>query len=95
MTKDTAQYNGDSEEFKLKSKKLDIEAGILGKIFGNENNAPLNIAGFIACIAIIVGMVILFFPGDKLSISAKEYWEIFAPIITLILGYLFGKKGMQ
>lgn len=87
-----ADYNSqDGRKFALKSKQMDLEAGLLGKIFGNGNYARMNIAGTIACILTIVGILMLFIPVTGLS--AAEYWKIAAPIITLILGYIFGKNS--
>ena len=60
---------------------MDIDIGVLGKIFGNSSNAPTNIAGTTIFILLIA----------TLFSSALE-WEQSSPVITLVLGYLFGKK---
>jgi len=65
----------------IKSKQMDIDIGFLGKIFGNSSNAPTNIAGT-TIFALLIAT--LFFPDLK--------WEQSSPVITLALGYLFGKK---
>ncbi len=75
-----------SEEFLGKS-QLDIDSeknlldvGILGKLFGGKSNAPYNISG---AVLIIVLLTTIF--SDDLS------WDKSLPVITLILGFLFGK----
>jgi hypothetical protein len=70
--------NGNSDA--LKSKQMDIDAGWLGKFFGNSSNAPTNIAGI--TIFLMIGIPF---------VSDLE-WEQSLPIITLALGYIFGKN---
>lgn len=65
----------------IKSKKMDIDVGFLGKIFGNSSNAPTNIAG----------ITILFLLFSTPFVTDLK-WEQSFPIITLALGYLFGKN---
>ncbi|HQT81157.1 MAG TPA: hypothetical protein PLQ34_03115 [Ferrovaceae bacterium] len=73
----------------LQSKQLDLESGILGKIFGGFKNAPSNIAGMCLFLLLAVGIVVLFV--QNLNMTATEYWKYSTSIITLILGYLFGR----
>jgi len=65
----------------IKSKKMDLDAGYLGKVFGNSSSAPSNIAG-IVILFLLIGTPFI----DDLS------WEKSFPILTLSLGYLFGKS---
>lgn len=74
----------------LRSKEMDLEHGHLGKLFGNSRNAPFNIAGCVVLLLIASGIGMSFFPA---LIAPKEYWGIVVPIITLVLGYLFGKNS--
>ena len=73
----------------LKAKEMDLDSGLLGKLFGNKANAPSNIAGVIVILLVLSGLVVTF---TESKIQPKEYWSIITSIITLILGYLFGKK---
>jgi hypothetical protein len=61
------------------------EAGLLGLCFGSTRSAPVNIAG----ITVVALVVPLFVPMN--GISADEYWRVVAPVMTLVLGYLFGR----
>jgi hypothetical protein len=75
---------------KLEEKKLDLDAGTLGKFFGSSKNAPSNIAGVVIIILVVTGVACLIFPPSESD--PIEIWKILAPVITLILGYLFGKQ---
>ena len=74
----------------LRSKEMDLESGILGKFFGNHRNAPSNIAGAVLLVLLVPCVVLVFVQG---SFPAGEYWKVVTPIITLILGYVFGKNA--
>lgn len=81
------QPTTDNEYF-LESKKLDLEAGWVGKFFGSKTNAPTNIAGIFITLLLISGVVVLFFSSN---IQPLEYWKTIIPLLTLAIGYLFGK----
>lgn len=71
-----------------------VDGGKIGKIIGtNPQNASINIALILSCIMLIFcGLDILhFFCKDT---ELTEYiWDKGIPIITLSLGYIFGKGG--
>lgn len=85
----------------LELKKLENAAekgrrGWLGAIWGDGSNSAINIAGILIIILVVVGAVYTFV---MLSRSWKEthsqvldFWEVIIPLITLALGYLFGKR---
>jgi uncharacterized membrane protein HdeD (DUF308 family) len=88
-------YNNDpnvSAAILVESKKLDLESGWLGKFFGAPTHSPINIAGLLILSLIVSGIVITFLPYPT-ALSANEYWTKILPLITLALGYLFGKKS--
>ena len=72
----------------LQSKQMDLESGWLGKLFGGSRNAPSNIAGLSLLLLVAPGIALLFIPGT--SMTAADYWKFITPIVTLILGYVFG-----
>lgn len=74
----------------LISKRMDLEAGFLGKFFGSHANAPMNIAGMLLVLLFGSGVTVLFVPS---TMSASDYWKIIAPITTLVIGYMFGKSA--
>lgn len=78
----------DQNQFVLRSKEMDLEAGWLGRCFGTSKNAPLNIAGLVVVLLVGAGLAVLFFQS---AIPALEYWKIAIPLITLVMGFIFGK----
>jgi len=76
----------------IESKKLDLEAGFFGKLFGSKLRAPLNIAGIFVLSLVASGIAVLFFTS---AIPANDYWKIIAPLITLALGFIFGKSTVE
>jgi len=86
------QYNTDPKHaeryFSLEEKKLD--AGIMGRFFGSTTWAAASIAWTTIFLLTISGISIIFI---TCSIQPADYWKIISPIITLALGYLFGKSG--
>jgi hypothetical protein len=85
------QHTKDMERLKL---------GWLGKLFGGSTMLPLNVAGIVVIILLVVGIlstVVIIctgvFCGEKVNTDTlKDIWSILTPIITLTIGYLFGKQ---
>ena len=77
---------GSDNNTSFEEKKMNLEAGLFGKIFGNANSAPTNIAGM--SILLLLGITI-YMTGSKIS---TEIWSVTSPLMSLILGYLFGKN---
>jgi hypothetical protein len=77
------------QRFAIEQTRMSLEAGWLGKIFGSKVNAPTNIAGFILFLFFVSILVVLFF---QTRMEAIEYLKLVLPVVTLILGYLFGKS---
>lgn len=84
------KYNETPDEklFILRSKEMDLEAGWLGQFFGSSANAPLNIAGLFVVLLVGSGILVLFL---RSTIPAADYWTVIAPLLTLVMGYVFGK----
>ncbi len=52
----------------------------------------MNIAGLVVAVLICAGVVMLFVPT---VIPALEYWKIAIPLITLVMGFIFGKGSKE
>ena len=90
------QFNDQDPSIVLVAKKMELESGWLGKFFGNKANAPSNVSGLVLIVLLLSGIVMIVLPYEDhnaLSVTPKEYWEIIVPIVTLILGYMFGKRS--
>ena len=73
----------------------DKDLGLLGRLFGGGLHASKNITALICLILLVVAVVFSFvvYFGDCNKDKLIEYfWDTITPIITLSLGYLFGRK---
>lgn len=88
-------------EEKMADKKYQYETNIqkqslgwFGRLFGSQENSSRNITGII-CLSFVAGAtlvsLIVYFCSSDIKFI-KGMWEVICPIITLSLGYLFGKK---
>lgn len=81
----------------FESNNIDKELGKLGLFFGLGESIKMNIAGLTIIILLITGIlytlgILCFnFSENKNVIGILEFWGIITPIITLILGFIFGK----
>ncbi|MGH8070223.1 MAG: hypothetical protein ACRERE_34275 [Candidatus Entotheonellia bacterium] len=78
-----------AQRFAIEQTRMALEAGFLGRFFGLKTNAPTSIAGAILFLLIVPLILMLFVPS---KISAVEYLKKVLPVITVTLGYLFGKS---
>jgi len=76
-----------ARRYALEERKINLDAGILGGLFGSAATAPTNIAGIIVLLLTVACIVSLFVPSN---IPALEFLKLVLPVITGILGYLFG-----
>lgn len=90
MNSNKIHYNTDKQAIDsiLESKKMDLESGWLGRVFGAPTHAPNNITGFLIVILVLTGVGMWIFEMQQ----SADYWSKTIPIITLGLGYLFGKS---
>lgn len=88
---DGAKYttNSANTEYLLKIQEMKHEAGVLGSFFGSTQRAASSIAWVMIFLLVCSGILILFI---SCSVSPAEYWKTISPLITLALGYLFGRK---
>lgn len=82
------------EQLEHESKMKNKDLGWIGFIFGTAENASKNIAALI-CLILVIGAIIftcIIFKSDEDNLLIKTIWEIVLPVVTLSLGYIFGKK---
>ena len=90
------QIKNKSEDDQRKHEKEmgDQALGWFGRLFGSKENSSRNITGAV-CLSFTAGAtlvsLIVYFGKDDIEF-VKGMWEIICPIITLSLGYLFGKR---
>jgi hypothetical protein len=78
-----------ARRYALDQTRMVLEAGVLGKFFGSAANAPIYIAGIVVFLFAITSVVVLFVQSN---VPAADFLKIIVPVITLALGYLFGKS---
>ena len=68
-----------------------LEMGWIGRCFGSVEHKPGNIAGIAILGSILMVLAIVFFAPA--GAPTGELYTLFGGIITLALGYLFGRGG--
>ena len=98
ITVDPPKSNGESKlEAKLlnpDAEKVKNERGALGHLWGARSEKSGNIAGILVvfCLATIV-FVFYSDQNSSLSMTPKDILSAFSSLITLALGYLFGRNS--
>jgi hypothetical protein len=72
------------------SQRLDM--GVLGRFFGSKSGAPANAASFVVYAAFATIAAILVFGVDAASFTKKDSVIAISNLLTLALGFLFGKS---
>ena len=93
----------EEHEYQLKCKErdqkhekelLNTNLGVIGRLLGSAEHASKNITASI-CILLILGVSVIscwvYYKKQDIAFI-KSMWTSISPIITLSLGYLFGKK---
>lgn len=80
---------------KHEEKKQEINAGKIGKLVGTDGSASKNITFIICLVLIVVGGILgcIVYLHDRDSGFLLDLLNIIVPIITLSLGYLFGRNS--
>ena len=76
----------------LEARRMDYDEnpGWLGRVIGSPKNAPNNIAFLAVALTLVAGCISLAFPAQS-----GDIWKVLAPILTLALGYVFGKNSAK
>lgn len=78
-----------------KHTQLKIKAGWLGSFFGYSKNVGLYIVGLITIILLLTATIYTFIPDTckSASLPADKFWSMILPVITTLIGYIFGFNG--
>lgn len=93
----------EDHEYQLKMQKSqhdheismrNMDIGKVGWVFGTSENSSKNIAAVICFILLlaVIGMSCWIYYMDKDKSFIANLWQLVLPVITLSLGYIFGKK---
>lgn len=87
--------DADVEKQKIKKEAEKEERGLLGKLWGSIEHSSNNIAGLFIILLFIIGLLYTIWMlcinscnNHKLVI---EFWGMLTPLMTLALGYIFGR----
>ena len=81
-------FNDTPQPHKIRLEEKKLEAGLFGKLFGTGSNASNNIVGIIL-IGLLLSIILMAVFNNP---NSAKLLETTAPIMTLALGYLFGKQ---
>ncbi|AZP43681.1 hypothetical protein EJP81_18245 [Rahnella aquatilis] len=99
---DDKKLNNSTPKIKVDGKDKKPERGSMSGNVGTGKYAQTNIIWYIVSAIFVVfsclaaALIVLSIYGyqiSELSQSIKDIWGVFTPILTLALGYLFGKQG--
>jgi hypothetical protein len=68
-----------------------LEGGVMGRIFGFSTEKPGNIAAFALLILFILLGILLIWGTDSPGFSKKDEVTMVVGLITLALGFVFGR----
>lgn len=88
------QYRMQEAQHKQEQTMKNKDLGWMGVLFGTSENASKNIAALISLILILGAIVfscIIYNCGSN-NDFIETIWQIVLPVVTLSLGYIFGKK---
>jgi hypothetical protein len=82
------EHQAKSQELDHQAKTRESERGLIGKLLGTHKNAPNNVA----FLAIVLSFVTILVLGGVYPAQWERIGPFVFPIITLSLGYMFGKS---
>lgn len=89
-------YDNRIREKELERQERKDQRGWVGKFWGEGDHAAKNIAGLLICAMLILGGCYTYGVFNCFNQSSNQliadFWKIITPLITLALGYLFGKS---
>ena len=85
-------------ESQVRREERALEMGWIGALFGDVHHKPGNIAGFVIVMSMLflgaLFVVSYIWPNTN-NVPVGELMTLFGGIVTLALGYLFGKSGKE
>lgn len=88
-----AKLDGKLVEGHIQKEQIKIERGAVGQFLGSSSSVPRNVAAIIAVFAAVVLIVAVAFWAGKSDFSYKDAVAALSSLITLSIGYLFGRSS--
>lgn len=71
------------------------QLGVLGRVFGSNQNTSTHIVGLLLILLVIAGIAYTFFTPAHQAFAVSEFWKVLSPIITTIIGYFLGTNSRR
>lgn len=88
--------DADVEKCKIEKEAEKEERGLLGRLWGSIDHSSNNIAGLFIILLFLVGILytiwMLFLDSCDNHKKILEFWAMLTPLMTLALGYIFGRS---
>lgn len=90
-----SKLDGKLVEGHVRNAQTKIERGFIGHVLGSSNSVPKNVAaliGIIAAVTLIFAVVV--WAGES-DFSYKDAVSALSSLVTLTVGYLFGRSSKE
>ena len=77
----------------VRKEQAKIDRGSIGVLFGSRNSVPANVAAIIALVTSLTFLIAIFCWAGGKDFTYKEAAAALSGLITLTLGYLFGRAS--
>lgn len=88
--------NNELEMQKLKIEEKKKERGLIGNLWGAMENSSNNIAGIFIIAILLIGSLYTAYmvikDVYKTHQQVLDFWNLLTPLLTMALGYIFGRK---
>ncbi|MCR4828268.1 MAG: hypothetical protein K5864_02280 [Bacteroidales bacterium] len=85
------------ESQKISKEEKKESRGLLGRVWGAREHSSNNIAGLLIFLLVFIatGYTVFMLFHEPVSTHGQviDFWGIITPLITLALGYIFGKNN--
>ncbi len=88
-----AKLDGKLVEGHIRNEQAKLDRGTIGKFIGSSNSAPRNVASIIAILASVVLIIAVTCWAGKADFGYKDAVAALSSLITLTIGYLFGRSS--
>lgn len=90
-----AKLDGKLVEGHIRNTQVKLDRGTIGDLLGSSNSVPRNVAAIIAIGAALVLIVAVACWAGRQDFSYKEAVAALSSLITLTIGYLFGRSSRE
>ncbi|MCZ7494124.1 hypothetical protein O8B39_06415 [Agrobacterium rhizogenes] len=89
------KLDGKLVEGHVRNAQVKIDRGWIGGLFGSRNSVPANVAAIISLAAAVVLIIAVVCWAGKADFTYKEAVSALSSLITLTIGYLFGRSSKE